>query len=195
LLWITGDYWSYSAAMLVTMVICGLWHGASGGFVVWGALHGAALAVHRLAVVTKRFRRLPRVIGWLLTVSFVTLAWVPFRAGSLKTAWVFLGRLVAWNSGGAVWWPEAFLWVLAPILVGHLIGWIIEHRTVDAPSRRWLERTLGVGGATLRQDEVCGWHVRLGMGSAVGAFVVVLWAIIVFYLGPPETSPFVYARF
>jgi len=72
------------AATLLTMALCGLWHGASWTFVLWGTLHGCALVINGL------WRRhgfaIPSWIAWTLTVIFVLLTGVIFRAGSLDVA-------------------------------------------------------------------------------------------------------------
>src|ERR1700676_726747 len=80
----------YFAAMLLTMALCGLWHGASWTFVLWGTLHGVALVVCSL---WRRYcPKLPSLLGWMLTVAFVLLTGVIFRAGTLDTAWhIFQG--------------------------------------------------------------------------------------------------------
>jgi alginate O-acetyltransferase complex protein AlgI len=72
-------------ALLATMFLGGLWHGAGWAFVAWGVIHGAALAVDLL------WRRcsapaLPSTLGWLITFAFVTLAWVFFRSPSFDVA-------------------------------------------------------------------------------------------------------------
>ena len=70
------------------MALCGLWHGASWTFVLWGTLHGCALVVCSL---WRRYGpRLPALLGWALTVMFVLLTGVIFRAGSLEAAWNIL---------------------------------------------------------------------------------------------------------
>lgn len=72
------------AALLVTFLLGGLWHGASWTFVVWGALHGLAAALH------KGWQRLgwqlPAALGWALTFLFINAAWVFFRADSIPQA-------------------------------------------------------------------------------------------------------------
>lgn len=72
------------ANLLATFVLGGLWHGASWMFVIWGALHGLALIVHR---AWGRFGvPLPSALAWLLTFGFVNLTWVFFRAESMADA-------------------------------------------------------------------------------------------------------------
>jgi alginate O-acetyltransferase complex protein AlgI len=75
----------YFAALLLTMALCGLWHGASWTFVLWGTLHGLALVICSL---WRRYGpKLPSLLGWMLTVIFVLLTGVIFRAGTLDAAW------------------------------------------------------------------------------------------------------------
>lgn len=73
-------------ALMATMLLGGLWHGAGWQFLLWGGLHGVMLAV---MVLWRRFSplRLPKGVGWLLTFCAVMLAWVPFRATSLEHTW------------------------------------------------------------------------------------------------------------
>ena len=70
--------------VIVTMLLGGLWHGANWTFVAWGGLHGLALAVNH--VWQNRGFRLPRVIGWAITLLFVMVCWVLFRADGFSMA-------------------------------------------------------------------------------------------------------------
>src|SRR2546423_3915962 len=73
------------AAMIITMALCGLWHGASWTFVLWGIVHGCGL------VLVSLWRRygwpLPYLAGWGLVVAFALATTPIFRAGSLGAAW------------------------------------------------------------------------------------------------------------
>jgi alginate O-acetyltransferase complex protein AlgI len=72
------------ANLLVTMLLGGLWHGASASFVLWGAYHGLLLALERaLGVGRPGARR--RVLGAATTFVLVQIGWVCFRAGDLAT--------------------------------------------------------------------------------------------------------------
>lgn len=88
--------------LLLTMILGGLWHGASWTFVAWGALHGAGLAVHKLwdTVLGKlawsaRLRKsLPYgVVAWAMTFVFVMIGWVCFRAPTFGNAAAVLARM------------------------------------------------------------------------------------------------------
>ncbi len=84
--------------LVVTMVIGGLWHGASWNFVIWGALHGAGLAVVRLwhaQFGAAKATGLGRYVNIVLTFHFVTFAWIFFRAPNFDVALAILGRIAS----------------------------------------------------------------------------------------------------
>ncbi len=81
--------------LFTTMLLGGLWHGASLRFIIWGALHGLALAVHKLWMEffpSKRDSRptalsgIWNVIAVLLTFHFVAFCWIFFRAKDFTVA-------------------------------------------------------------------------------------------------------------
>ncbi len=79
--------------LMLTMVLGGLWHGATWMFVAWGAFHGAFLVAHRaLGRPLAALDRAPfvggayRVIAWVVTVHLVCVGWIFFRAGSVAEA-------------------------------------------------------------------------------------------------------------
>jgi alginate O-acetyltransferase complex protein AlgI len=88
--------------LLLVMLIAGIWHGAAWGFVVWGAIHGLALVIHRLThTLSERspqlknwWKSIPGIaIAWLLTQSLVFFAWIPFRLPNLRDSWLVMTRL------------------------------------------------------------------------------------------------------
>jgi D-alanyl-lipoteichoic acid acyltransferase DltB (MBOAT superfamily) len=130
----------YFAAMLTTMALCGLWHGASWTFVLWGLLHGGALVACSL---WRRYGpKLPRPLGWAMTVLFVLFTGVIFRAATLQAAWhVFEGLAIA---------PDmSRLRHMLPILISPLLACLppasqdIIARLTDKP-RPWLAVLAGI---------------------------------------------------
>ena len=82
--------------LMLTMVLGGLWHGASWNFVIWGALHGGALAATRMWQRARGERESSlawRVVATIATFHFVCLAWIFFRAPTFAHATLVLGRL------------------------------------------------------------------------------------------------------
>lgn len=107
--------------LLATFLISGLWHGAGWTFVLWGALHGAAIAVHR-AWNDLGFS-MHRWAGRTLTLLFVMVAWVFFRAKSMDDAakvlrGMFLSHNFSWKPVGMLLpadlsASESVYWLLA----------------------------------------------------------------------------------
>lgn len=88
--------------LMIVMVIAGIWHGAAWGFIVWGAIHGLGLVVHRLTdAISDRSEGLKRfwqsaigvVLAWLFTQMMVFAAWIFFRLPDLKDSWLVVQRL------------------------------------------------------------------------------------------------------
>jgi alginate O-acetyltransferase complex protein AlgI len=105
--------------LFLTMLVGGVWHGAGWTYVLWGALHGVALAANHLwdGWTGKGPSRLRLVGGHVLTMAIVICGWVIFRSPSLAAAGqIFKGML---NRNGA-YLPEQLL-ALAPVL-RHVFG-------------------------------------------------------------------------
>lgn len=87
--------------LLLTMLLGGLWHGAAIRFVLWGALHGAALALHKLWMALlprakatgERMRPGWRIAGIVLTFNLVCFGWLMFRAESMQTVQLMLHQI------------------------------------------------------------------------------------------------------
>ena len=103
--------------VVVTMLLGGLWHGASWTFVVWGGLHGLALAVNHLWAATGI--RMPRVAAWGLTSVFVVLAWVLFRAPDFAAAASILTSMAGARAGA---WPVLTNESAAALILGAVIA-------------------------------------------------------------------------
>ena len=85
--------------VVLTMLLGGLWHGASWTFVAWGGLHGAALAVNHLWAGAGM--RLPSTLAWLATMLFVMAAWVLFRSPDFSTAASMLASMAGLHGRAA----------------------------------------------------------------------------------------------
>lgn len=116
--------------LLLTMLLGGLWHGASWNFVVWGGLNGLGLLAFKqwsLARQTKSHSVLSKILGVLATLVFITFTRIWFRAPDWDTAIAMLNQLA---KIGAVplsvamldaWWRP-----IAILLLGFAIHWIPE---------------------------------------------------------------------
>lgn len=116
--------------LLVTMLLCGLWHGASWNFVFWGGIHGVALAIHRVWTHWNPFATLKQnpffQLGWnafarVLTLGLVLVGWIFFREHSWSSACDYLGRIVTWNHDGTRFLSPYILAALAAVFFAHLL--------------------------------------------------------------------------
>lgn len=96
--------------LFLTMLLGGLWHGAAWTFVVWGALHGAFLALNHLwnakILRGRSVGRLGRMAGWFITFLCVMIAWVVFRADSMETAMHLYRGMLGLNGAPATAFAE-----------------------------------------------------------------------------------------
>ncbi len=86
--------------LLITMLLGGLWHGANWKFLIWGGMHGLALALHKLWLeLAGKFRiSVPAFAAWIITFHFALICWLPFRAESTGVALDLFFRLgLPWN--------------------------------------------------------------------------------------------------
>jgi D-alanyl-lipoteichoic acid acyltransferase DltB (MBOAT superfamily) len=127
---------------MIVMLLGGLWHGAAYTFIVWGAIHGAALAVERLLHLHRDDgwgQQLAVRVGWYAVVqSVVLVAWVYFRSQSMEEAGLILGNIAAlqdWSIGPRETVGALFL---LPIALHHAYVWVEERRLLGpvAPPTR-----------------------------------------------------------
>ncbi len=111
--------------LIITMVIGGLWHGVSWTFLTWGLLHGLGLAGFRAWQAIGSGRNVTRsawlrVAGAVLTFHFVLLAWIFFRADSMRTALQILSQIGSFQYSFENTTAQ-FLLVLGTGVVAHFI--------------------------------------------------------------------------
>jgi len=164
--------------LFATMLIGGLWHGASWTFVIWGGMHGAALAADKLfgrggkTAPEGAFAKPRAVLGWFFTLNLVVFLWIFFRAHDLSVVGSILGRL------------------------GH--GWHAQGIVEMASARRALVAIMAIGaGLSLAPRRLSSTLVR-GFASApapvrAGVFVVLAQCIV--QMRGTEITPFLYFQF
>jgi len=155
--------------LAVVMLLGGLWHGASWNFVLWGGIHGLALAFHKFVMDRKLIPSLPKpfaILSWLTTLVFVIVAWVPFRSTSWETTTTLFQKLALPSAGFVVHYWNMSLLMAIPILVVADIGTTF-------------------------------WHDgrRLHLSRFSHALAFCFCAISVLVLAPPAASPFIYFQF
>lgn len=122
-----GSKSMYYRNLMITMLLGGLWHGASWNFVIWGGLHGIALITHKL--FNKHYsgrlifkNSLYTYLSWLVTMVYVMVAWVFFRAQTLGDSMLILKKMFVFDNSMKYSIPNEFIILLAIILLGHYMG-------------------------------------------------------------------------
>lgn len=166
--------------LFITMLLGGLWHGAAWRFVLWGAIHGLALAGHKLwslAFPSSNWSadKLPwwrRTIGRLITFHLVCFSWIFFRADSMEVVQQILTQI--WYS----FHPEIFIQFVAGyrmvfilMLVGYLMHFISQKRLV------WLQEKL------------------MQTPFLIQLFLLWLVIFVVIQMRSSEIQPFIYFQF
>jgi alginate O-acetyltransferase complex protein AlgI len=162
--------------MMVTMLLCGLWHGPSWTFVIWGGIHGAALTTHRVwttwnPLASLKDRRLFR-FAWtgfahVLTLGVVVLSMVFFRAQSLSDATAYLNRLLLWSHTGTR--------LISPYILSAVVGVFLVHLLVNK------DRNLA--------EEL----PRMSVPSRIIGYASLLLLLVV--LGATDSEAFIYFQF
>ncbi len=160
--------------LMITMLLGGLWHGASWNFVVWGGFHGLGLAVHKgfSALVPRGDGAVRSALGWVLTLHFVIALWIFFRARDFESAWLVFSRM------GAEWELSRVLTVL--------------------DVRRWLVAALAVGAAVALVPTAWGETLRRAFTRVpmVARAVVLLVVVqLVVQVRSTDVQPFIYFQF
>lgn len=118
------------ANLMITMLLGGLWHGAAVRFVLWGALHGVSLGVHK--ALMDRFSSfkaqgqdmtpIRRVIGIIITFNIVCLGWIFFRAETTKIGWRILSQIFTnFNPAIISDFIIGYKWVVLLMAIGYLL--------------------------------------------------------------------------
>jgi alginate O-acetyltransferase complex protein AlgI len=159
--------------LVTVFFLCGLWHGASWTFVIWGLFHGTFLVIERVLGMNGRGRR-PSPAGHVYTLAVVVVGWVFFRADTLAGALAFLKAMA--GRGGVEPTPLTVQWYLTPELLLALGAGAIG-------STPWI-------GRLARARE--GWWA---IDAAATAALSLLLVASVMQMAARTYNPFIYFRF
>ena len=166
--------------LFITMVLGGLWHGAALRFMLWGAIHGIALATHKLVMqISSSFKSegaqmniFRRAIGIIITFNVVCFSWIFFRADNMEIATEILRQIFTnFNIELIPAIISGYKYVFIVMAIGYVL-----HFT---PSRY----------SVLSYDLI----TRMPLPLKALAIVAVIW--IVMQVKSTEIQPFIYFQF
>lgn len=100
--------------LMLTMLIGGLWHGASWTFMAWGAFHGIGLCVHKFYLKTDLAKvKIPTILSMILNNIFVCLCWVFFRGTSFSIVIDIFTKIFYWSKGI----QQIYTWLLFALMI------------------------------------------------------------------------------
>ncbi len=115
--------------LMITMLIGGLWHGASWNFVIWGGLNGLGVVWYKYWSKISPFKNsnhvLVRIYSIALTLTFITVVRIFFRAQDLETVQLMTNQI--WNHFNAELIIDVILgykWVMSMLLLGFVLHWL-----------------------------------------------------------------------
>jgi len=180
--------WKTYRNLMLTMVLGGLWHGASWNFVIWGTLHGGALAVNRawqrwrsgaakvrgparqgkrIDGSTSRPWNLRRIARVVFTFHFVCFAWIFFRAPTFAHATLMLSRIGKLTFDA----PNLAPRVMTLLAIGFVTHFLPRH---------WFERARAEFAAS---------------GALVQGIILAAFAYTIHFAAGAKTEPFIYGQF
>lgn len=160
--------------LLITMLLGGLWHGASVRFIIWGGVHGIALIFNKIFnEIEELFNfSLPKWIGWILTFIFINLTWILFRATDMESAQMILFKIVYAFS------PDTILPVLIaykqPLII-MLLGYALH----------WM--------STKREEQFVELFMKIP--TIIKVILIVVFIVTVYQFTSATVQPFIYFKF
>jgi alginate O-acetyltransferase complex protein AlgI len=173
--------WRFQLNLFLTMVVAGLWHGASWNYIVWGMLLGAFLVAHKLIAGARASKRpaLPKtpaewtrhLAGALITFHLICLSFILVCTQTLPEAAHYLSAIAAPQPAqpGHDWLP----------LAARLCAYALLLLALDLPCWRY-HRELPL------PETAPAWQRRAFYAAALLALV---------FFGKHEAAPFIYAQF
>ena len=159
----------------LTMLIGGLWHGAAWKFVFWGGMHGVGLAIHKASkpLLDKIPNIYPvKLLSWTVTIVYVSLLWVFFRAESWTDSWLIIKNIFTNFSVAhiAPFLEVRYVWCIMMAVI------ILSH----AMPRRWYDK---MGEMFVKSN----WLIKFVV------FIIVVQFVIQFM--SEDVAPFIYFQF
>ena len=170
--------WRMYFNLFITMLLGGLWHGASLNFIVWGGLHGIALCVQRAFRLMMGYDKnhhstgIVRLFNIILTFHFVAFCWLFFRNSSFDNSWYMITRIFTTFRADLlpqIW--EGYKPVLILMMIGYVLHWAPE---------RW---TTGCRHFVMRAPLV------------VQALLLIIVIFLIIQVKSSDIQPFIYFQF
>jgi len=162
--------------LMITMLLGGLWHGASLKFVIWGGLHGIGLVINKIWNSIFKSHLRPTWIGRLfavfITFQFVSFCWIFFRAQDLENVKIMLKQIFEnFSPGSYMTVLPAYSNALLLMFVAYIIHFLPEKT----------------------KESYRGLFIKIPLVAQFAVIMVI--AILLFHMRTTQVMPFIYFRF
>lgn len=179
-----GNFNTYRNLLLV-FILCGIWHGASWAFLVWGLYHGFFLVIERLGL-GKLLKKISPLFRHIYTLLVVMIGWVFFRAETFDKAFYFLKTMFGFGTG------KEYELLLGEILQNNVIIAIVVGVFLSTPLINHLFFGANREWSSLMDLSVSPKSKYTGIWYGL---LVVIFLISAFNLVNLTYNPFIYFRF
>lgn len=169
--------------LTIVFVLCGLWHGASWNFVIWGAYHGLFLIFERRGLGSV-LKSLPRVFQHAYALTVAIGGWILFRAETMEQAGAFYAAMIGLGGG-----TTSSSWMIGPDLItSGLLGVLFAMPVVPYCMQAWRRRERA-------STDFSGTLMRLVEAAMLPTLIYVLLTACAASLMAGTHNPFIYFRF
>ncbi len=172
--------------LIIVFFLCGLWHGASWTFVVWGLFHGSFLVVERLGLGRFLASRRP-VVQHVYALLIVLVGWVIFRCESLSHAAGVLAALVGFAHGSGLE-HHLSLYVDTQLIIVLVVSAVAATPVLPYLARLWRRQRNTLGVSVRRHFDT------LATAGKVTALMIV-FLLSLSWMAAGTYNPFLYFRF
>ncbi len=172
--------------LILTMLLGGIWHGANWTYVMWGLMHGIALAIHKAWIEltgspVKIHDWLANALSIMITFIFTTFCWIFFRAESMDHAFEIISRIFSFDTG--LQQPYLWLFIAAIILMtGSVIASFYTDKKNDKSKK-------------LNVSPVEGFYLVFDLSLFWGQVAFFVLCGLTLCLAYTDGSPFIYGRY
>ncbi len=161
---------------MITMLLGGLWHGASLRFIIWGGLHGIGLVIDKIwnSVFKNpsKLKWLARIVGIFITFQFVNFCWIFFRAPDMNSVGIMLKQIFEnFSPGSYMTVLPAYSSAVIIMVVGYIIHFLPEYI----------------------KETYRGVFINIPVVAQLA--IIMLVAIFLYQMKTTEVMPFIYFRF
>ena len=174
--------------LFLTMVIGGIWHGANWTYIVWGSLHGIALAIHKAWMTltgsnSKKHSAFSNLISVCLTFLFTTFCWIFFRAESVTQAFLIIKRIFSFDSG----LEQPYLWLFISFVIFIISSIIVFAKTGRCQAPGAIDKT--------NVSFIDGYYPLVDLTTFRGLVLFLVFCGILLCTAYTGGSPFIYGNY